>query len=248
MPRSPSSRATPLGSRGSSCRRWPSEASSAASGTARGTGAARSWRASSALEILFTLALLPLLLADSIGTMVVLMTLAGLALAPTAAAGYLIVDHIAPPGTVTEATTWVMTANVAGGALGAAIGGVVVQEMSVRTALVVACAGPAIGTLIAVTPPAQPRAARAVAGRPARAPGLANAGPAGRRRSSPAPGARRPTDSSPPAPSAARPREQVIRAAERVSDPMLATVPHQQHARVVHRRTALRAFAELASG
>jgi predicted MFS family arabinose efflux permease len=52
---------------------------------------------------------------------------------------------------VTEATTWVMTANVAGGAIGAAIGGIVVQEMSVRTALVVACAGPAIGTLIAVS-------------------------------------------------------------------------------------------------
>lgn len=102
------------------------------------------------LEVLFTLALLPLLLADSIGSMILLMAIAGLALAPTAAAGYLIVDHIAPPGTVTEATTWVMTANVAGGALGAAIGGIVVQEMSVRTALVVACAGPAIGTLIAV--------------------------------------------------------------------------------------------------
>jgi predicted MFS family arabinose efflux permease len=51
---------------------------------------------------------------------------------------------------VTEATTWVMTANVAGGALGAAIGGVVVQEMTVRAALVVACAGPALGTLIVV--------------------------------------------------------------------------------------------------
>jgi predicted MFS family arabinose efflux permease len=103
------------------------------------------------LEILFTLALLPLLLADSIGSMILLMGIAGLALAPTAAAGYLVVDHIAPPGTVTEATTWVMTANVAGGALGAALGGVVVQEMSVRTALVVACTGPAIGTLIAVS-------------------------------------------------------------------------------------------------
>jgi MFS family permease len=102
------------------------------------------------LEILFTIGLLPLLVASSIGSMVVLMAVAGLALAPSAAAGYLVVDHIAPPGTVTEATTWVMTANVAGGALGAAIGGVVVQELSVRTALVVACAGPALGTVIAL--------------------------------------------------------------------------------------------------
>jgi MFS family permease len=99
------------------------------------------------LEVLFALGLLPLLIADSIGSMVVLMTIAGLALAPSAAAGYLIVDRIAPPGTVTEATTWVMTANVAGGALGAAVGGIVVQDVSVRAALLVACAGPLLGTL-----------------------------------------------------------------------------------------------------
>jgi len=102
------------------------------------------------LEVLFTLGLLPLLTADSIGAMVVLMAIAGLALAPSAAAGYLVVDHIAPPGTVTEATTWVMTANVAGGALGAALGGVVVQQVSVQAALVLACAGPALGTLVAL--------------------------------------------------------------------------------------------------
>lgn len=100
------------------------------------------------LHVLFTLGLLPLLIAGSMESMIVLMAIAGVFLAPSAAAGYLIVDHIAPPGTVTEATTWVMTANVAGGAIGAAIGGVVAQEMSVRAALVVACAGPALGTLI----------------------------------------------------------------------------------------------------
>jgi MFS family permease len=100
------------------------------------------------LEALFTLGLLPLLIADSVGSMTVLMIIAGLALAPSAAAGYLVVDHIAPPGTVTEATTWVMTANVAGGALGAAIGGVIVQDVGVRAALVFACAGPLVGTLL----------------------------------------------------------------------------------------------------
>jgi MFS family permease len=100
------------------------------------------------LSALFTVGLLPLLIADSIGSMAVLMAIAGLALAPSAAAGYLIVDHIAPPGTVTEATTWVMTANVAGGALGAAVGGIVVQNMSVRAALIVACVGPLLGTLL----------------------------------------------------------------------------------------------------
>jgi MFS family permease len=100
------------------------------------------------LEILFTLGLLPLLLASSIASMTVLMAIAGLALAPSAAAGYLVVDHVAPPGTATEATTWVMTANVAGSALGAGIGGIVVQDVSVRAALVLACAGPLLGTLV----------------------------------------------------------------------------------------------------
>ncbi len=100
------------------------------------------------LQALFTLGLLPLLLATSTWSMAVLMLIAGLALAPSAAAGYLVVDHVAPPGTVTEATTWVMTANVAGGALGAALGGIVAQDVSVRAALVLACVGPLLGTLV----------------------------------------------------------------------------------------------------
>jgi MFS family permease len=100
------------------------------------------------LQILFTLGLLPLLIADSLGWMTALMAIAGLALAPTAAAGYLVLDHVAPRGTVTEATTWVMTANVAGAAIGAAIGGVLVQDVSVRAALVLACAGPLLGTFV----------------------------------------------------------------------------------------------------
>jgi predicted MFS family arabinose efflux permease len=41
-----------------------------------------------------------------------------------------------------------MTANVAGSALGAAIGGIVVQDVNVRAALAIACAGPLLGTLV----------------------------------------------------------------------------------------------------
>lgn len=102
------------------------------------------------LQALFTLGLLPLLMADSIWSMAVVMTIAGLALAPSAAAGYLVVDHVAPPGTVTEATTWVMTANVVGGALGAALGGLVAQRVSVHAALLLACAGPLLGTAVSL--------------------------------------------------------------------------------------------------
>lgn len=102
------------------------------------------------LQALFTLGLLPLLMANSIWSMAVVMTIAGLALAPSAAAGYLVVDHVAPPGTVTEATTWVMTANVVGGALGAALGGLVAQRVSVHAALLLACAGPLLGTAVSL--------------------------------------------------------------------------------------------------
>ncbi|HEX4804516.1 MAG TPA: MFS transporter [Conexibacter sp.] len=100
------------------------------------------------LQTLFTLGLLPLLIADSVWTMAVVMTIAGLALAPSAAAGYLLVDRVAPAGTATEATTWVMTANVAGAALGAVLGGVVAQDVGVRAALVLVCVGPLLGTLV----------------------------------------------------------------------------------------------------
>jgi MFS family permease len=102
------------------------------------------------LHVAFTLLLLPLLIAGSIVQMAVAMLLGGLFLAPTAAAGYLMIDRITPPGTTTEATTWAMTSNVGGAAFGAAIGGLVIQHAGVGWSLVLACAGPALGTLIAV--------------------------------------------------------------------------------------------------
>ncbi|HEX7290714.1 MAG TPA: MFS transporter [Conexibacter sp.] len=102
------------------------------------------------LHVAFTLLLLPLLVAGSVVQMTVAMLLGGLFLAPTAAAGYLMIDRITPPGTTTEATTWAMTSNVAGAAIGAALGGLVIQRSGVDWALALACAGPALGTLIAL--------------------------------------------------------------------------------------------------
>jgi len=104
------------------------------------------------LEAIFTVGLVPLLLMpSSIAAMAALMAVAGLALAPSAAAGFLLIDHIAPPGTATEAYTWAVTANVSGSAVGAAVAGVIVQHGDIRWALGLAVAGPALGTLIAVT-------------------------------------------------------------------------------------------------
>jgi MFS family permease len=103
------------------------------------------------LETLFTVGLLPLLLVpDSLLAMGLLMGIAGLALAPSAAAGFLLIDHIALPGTATEAYTWAVTANVTGSAIGAGLAGVIVQHSDIRWALALAVAGPALGTVIAV--------------------------------------------------------------------------------------------------
>jgi MFS family permease len=102
------------------------------------------------LHVVFTVLLLPLLVAGSMTQMGVAMALGGLFLAPTAAAGYLMIDRLTPPGTMTEATTWAMTANIAGAAIGAAVGGLVIQHADVIWALALACAGPALGTVIAV--------------------------------------------------------------------------------------------------
>jgi MFS family permease len=103
------------------------------------------------LEAIFTLGLVPLLATpDSIVAMGLLMGIAGLALAPAAAAGFLLIDHVAPPGTATEAYTWAVTANVTGSAIGAALSGVIVQHADLRWALGLAVVGPAVGMLIAL--------------------------------------------------------------------------------------------------
>jgi MFS family permease len=117
--------------------------------------AAREWRLDVvwrflALHGAFAAGMLPLLLVDSLALMTPAMLVAGLALAPSAAAGYLLIDRMAPPGTATEAYTWAVTASITGAALGAALAGLIVHHASVRWAIVLAFAGPALGTLVAV--------------------------------------------------------------------------------------------------
>jgi MFS family permease len=117
--------------------------------------AARHWRLATIrrfllLQAAFAVGMLPLLAADSLVAMAGAMLVAGLALAPSAAAGYLLIDQMAPAGTSTEAYTWVVTATVTGTALGAALAGLLVQHASVRWALAAAFAGPALGTVLSV--------------------------------------------------------------------------------------------------
>lgn len=102
------------------------------------------------LHVVLALGTLPLLIADSIPLMAAMAVIAGLALAPSAAAAYLLIDYVAPPGTTTEATTWMMTANVAGAAGGAALAGLIVEASNARWAIALACAGPVIGAIVSI--------------------------------------------------------------------------------------------------
>ena len=77
------------------------------------------------------------------------MVLAGLGIAPAIACLYLLVDRLAPAGTVTEAFTWVTTAFASGIAAGNALGGALVQRAGTDRTFLVAAAGIAAGTLLA---------------------------------------------------------------------------------------------------
>jgi MFS family permease len=92
------------------------------------------------LSVLLAAGVAPLLLARSLATMGLLLVVAGLFVAPTAAASYVLVDLVSPRGYRTEAFTWMSTAVAAGGALGSAVGGVLVDYASVEVTLLFAVA------------------------------------------------------------------------------------------------------------
>jgi predicted MFS family arabinose efflux permease len=70
----------------------------------------------------------------------VLLGLTGLAVAPLFVLAFVAADDLVPPGSRTEATTWVATAANVGAALGSALFGVVVEATSARTTLLVGAA------------------------------------------------------------------------------------------------------------
>ncbi|HET9289507.1 MAG TPA: MFS transporter [Actinomycetes bacterium] len=94
------------------------------------------------------------------------MVLAGLGIAPAIACLYLLVDRLAPAGTVTEAFTWVTTAFATGFAVGNALGGTLVHWVGTDRSFLVAAGGIAAAALVARmrrpalagTPPGMPEA------------------------------------------------------------------------------------------
>jgi predicted MFS family arabinose efflux permease len=75
--------------------------------------------------------------------------LAGATIAPTAASIYAMVDRFAPAGTATEAFSWVLTAAYTGEALGAAVGGGLVQSAGAAAAFAFVGAAGAVTVLVA---------------------------------------------------------------------------------------------------
>jgi MFS family permease len=80
------------------------------------------------LSALLPLGFLPALLAPSIPAMAILITTAGLLIAPQAAACNQLIGSVAPAGAVTEAYAWPVTATLVGFAPGTAIGGALVEH------------------------------------------------------------------------------------------------------------------------
>jgi MFS family permease len=98
------------------------------------------------------------------------MLLAGLAIAPTIACLYLLVDRSAPRGTVTEAFTWVSSAFTAGTAVGSALAGSLVQHAGPAAAFLLALSVVAAAAVLArLRRPSLVEAAPALGSEPARA-------------------------------------------------------------------------------
>ncbi len=84
------------------------------------------------------LLVLPLALAGSIPALFIGMALAGLFVAPLGTVGFGLTDIIAPPGTLTEASSWVLTAYQFGIAGGTAAAGAIVEGPGTTTAFLLA--------------------------------------------------------------------------------------------------------------
>lgn len=98
---------------------------------------------------LFAAGLVPLLAAWSIASFLVGTLLAGLAIAPTFAAAYGLIDDLAPAATVTEAFAWMGTAITGGYGIGTALGGTAISGSGVTLALALAVGAGAVAAGVA---------------------------------------------------------------------------------------------------
>ena len=104
-----------------------------------------------AVTALLPLSLLPMAAAPSVLVMALLVIPAGMFIAPLLATRNEMLSWVAPPGALTEAYTWPVTAFVGGIAIGAALAGAIVEAASWQTAFLIAGGVASVGTVIAVS-------------------------------------------------------------------------------------------------
>jgi MFS family permease len=91
------------------------------------------------------IALAFLTVAGSLPILAGLMFVAGLGIAPLSAIAFSLVDDVAPDGTATETTGWIVTAYTLGAGLGAVVAGVLADELGVEIAFLASSASALIG-------------------------------------------------------------------------------------------------------
>jgi hypothetical protein len=114
----------------------------------------RTWRGPAGRRLailggLLGLTVAPLVAVPTLGLAFPLMLLSGLALAPTTAVIYVMLDSLAPPGTAAEATGWVLMAVISGAATGNGVAGAAVGASGAHAGLAVALVGAALTTVVA---------------------------------------------------------------------------------------------------
>jgi MFS transporter len=114
----------------------------------------RTWRSPGArrlalLTAALTLTTVPLVLTPSLEATFPLALLSGLTLAPTVSVLYVLLDSVAPTGTATEATGWVLTSFVGGASAGTGLAGAAVHASGPHAGLAVGLAGAALGAAVA---------------------------------------------------------------------------------------------------
>jgi MFS family permease len=101
-----------------------------------------------ALVALLAVCYLPLTLLPDVVPMVLLTVLAGLFLAPAIACAFVLVDHHAPRGTVTEAFSWLVTTFTVGASVGTGLAGPVVEAGGALWGFAVPSAAGAVSLLV----------------------------------------------------------------------------------------------------
>jgi hypothetical protein len=106
-------------------------------------------RRMSLLAAALVVSIVPLVAAPSLGVAFPLALLSGLTLAPTVSVLYTLLDTVAPAGTATEATGWVLTAFVAGASAGTGLAGAAVSAADPHAGLAVGLGGAVLGAIVA---------------------------------------------------------------------------------------------------